>query len=133
MKSIRIENAGAIRNELNKYKHGRKLDISQFNQVARLAWLGKLVLQPLDPEDAECRALLVYAQEPSELAAHVLDVDGDLLGHMHVVDGEQGRALIEVLRQGVQERARLYQELKQRDFYFAHFYHGDDGADADGE
>ena len=133
MKSIRIENAGAIRNELNKYKHGRKLDISQFNQIARLAWLGKVVLQPLDPEDAKCSALLVYVQEPSELAGHVLDTDDELLGHMHIVDGEQGRALIDILRLGVQERAQGYEELRQRDFYFAHFYRGDEGADADGE
>jgi hypothetical protein len=46
MKSLKISNLGEIRNELNKYKKGKKFDIHQFNQVARLAWLGKLVIQP---------------------------------------------------------------------------------------
>ena len=50
MKSIKVTNLGEIRNELNKYKKGKKFDIHQFNQIARLAWLGKIVMQPLDPE-----------------------------------------------------------------------------------
>jgi hypothetical protein len=122
MKSIKVSNLGEIRNELNKYKKGKKLDIGQFNQVARLAWLGKVVMQPLDPEDPECQSLLLYCEQPDELAAHFLDLDDDLVGHMHILDGEQGRALIEILRAGVEERAKLYQELSRNDFYFRHFY-----------
>lgn len=125
MKSIKISNLGEIRNELNKYKKGKKFDIHQFNQVARLAWLGKIVLQPLDPQDPECRSYLMYADYPDELAAHFLDIDQDLIGHMHIVDGEQGKALAEVLRAGVEERAKLYQELSRNDFYFRHFYETD--------
>ncbi len=122
MKSIKVTDLGAIKNELRKYKAGVKFDINQFNQVARLAWLGKVVLQPLDPEDPECRAMLVYVQEPEGLAAHILNLDADLVGRMHIVDGEQAQALIKILEQGVQERARQYQQLDQRDFYFPHFY-----------
>jgi hypothetical protein len=122
MKSIKVSNLGEIRNELNKYKKGKKLDINQFNQVARLAWLGKVAMQPLDPEDPECQSLLLYVQEPDELAAHFLGLDDDLVNHMHILDGEQGKALIQVLRAGVEERAKLYQELATNDFYFRHFY-----------
>lgn len=122
MKSIKVSNLGEIRNELNKYKKGKKFDIRQFNQMARLAWLGKITLQPLDPQDPECKAYLLYADYPDELAAHFLDLDQDLVGHIHIVDGEQGDALAEVLRAGVEERARLYQELSRNDFYFRHFY-----------
>lgn len=122
MKSIKISNLGEIRNELNKYKKGKKFDIHQFNQVARLAWLGKIVLQPLDPEDADCKSYLMYADFPEELAAHFLDLDQDLVGHMHIVDSEQGNALAEILRSGVEERANLYQQLSRNDFYFRQFY-----------
>ena len=122
MKSMKIANIGEIRNELNKYKKGKKLDIHQFNQVARLAWLGKIVMQPLDPQDAECKAFLVYIQEPEELAAHFLDTDQELSGAMHIVDGEQAEALIAILRGGVEERAKLYEDLSRSDFYFRHFY-----------
>jgi len=122
MKSMKIANIGEIRNELNKYKKGKKFDINQFNQVARLAWLGKIVMQPLDPQDAECKAFLVYIQEPEELAAHFLDTDQELSGGMHIVDGEQAEALIEILRGGVEERAKLYEDLSRSDFYFRHFY-----------
>jgi len=133
MKSIKISNLGEIRNELNKYKKGKKFDIHQFNQVARLAWLGKVVLQPLDPQDPECRSYLMYVDYPDDLAAHFLDTDQDLLGHMHIVDAEQGNALAEVLRSGVEERAKLYEELSRNDFYFRHFYEGDAPADRDGD
>ena len=125
MKSIKVTDLGAIKNELRKYKAGVKFDINQFNQVARLAWLGKVVLQPLDPEDPDCRAMLIYVQEPEGLAAHILNLDADLVGRMHIVDGEQAQALIKILEQGVQERARQYQQLDQRDFYFPHFYRPD--------
>ncbi|MEJ2060941.1 MAG: hypothetical protein P8Y64_10720 [Gammaproteobacteria bacterium] len=134
MKSIKVTNLGEIRNELNKYKRGRKLDIHQFNQIARLAWLGKVALQPLDPEDPECKSLLVYVDYPDELAGHYLNTDQELLGHMIIVDGQQGEALIEILRSGVQERASLYEELSRSDFYFRHFYKSeDDSGNADGE
>ncbi len=126
MKSIKVTDLGAIKNELRKYKAGVKFDINQFNQVARLAWLGKVVLQPLDPEDPDCRAMLLYVQEPEGLADHLLNLDADLVGRMHIVDGEQAQALIKILEQGVQERARQYQELNQRDFYFPHFYRPDE-------
>ena len=103
MKSIKVSNLGEIRNELNKYKKGKKFDIHQFNQVARLAWLGKVALQPLDPEDPDCKSLLLYVDYPEELAQHFLDTDQELLGHMHIVDGEQGQALVAagaVVREG---------------------------------
>ncbi len=131
MKSLRVSNLAAIRNELQKYKKGRKLDIRQFNQLARLAWLGRVVLQPLDPEDPECEAALVYVQEPDELAGHFLDPDPDLVGRMHILDGAQARALVRILEQGVRERAKLYESLARRDFYFAHFFEG--AADAEPE
>jgi hypothetical protein len=126
MKSLKITNIGEIRNELNKYKRGKKFDIHQFNQVARLAWLGRVVMQPLDPEDPECKSFLMFIQEPDELPAHFLDTDQDLMGAMHIVDGEQAEALIQVLRSGVEERAKLYEDLSRSDFYFRYFYHPKD-------
>ncbi|WP_018949895.1 hypothetical protein [Thioalkalivibrio sp. ALMg11] len=122
MKSMKIANIGEIRNELNKYKKGKKLDIHQFNQVARLAWLGKIVMQPLDLEDAECKSFLVYIQEPEELAAHFLDTDQELSGGIHIIDGEQAMAMVEIMRSGVEERAKLYGDLSRSDFYFRYFY-----------
>ncbi len=122
MKSMKIANIGEIRNELNKYKKGRKLDIHQFNQVARQAWLGKLVMQPLDLEDPECKAFLVFVQEPEELAQHFLDTDQELLGGMHIIDGQQAEALVDIMRTGVEERAKLYEDLSRSDFYFRYFY-----------
>jgi hypothetical protein len=128
MKSLKITNIGDIRNELNKYRRGKKFDIHQFNQVARLAWLGRVVMQPLDPQDSESRAFLVYIQEPDELAAHFLNTDQDLMRAMHIVDGEQAEALIRILRNGVEERARLYEDLSRSDFYFRHFHRANDGS-----
>jgi len=122
MSSLKITNIGEIRNELKKYKRGKKFDIHQFNQVARLAWLGRVVMQPLDPEDPECKSFLMFIQEPDELPAHFLDTDQDLMGAMHIVDGEQAEALIQVLRSGVEERAKLYEDLSRSDFYFRYFY-----------
>ncbi|MCA1791799.1 MAG: hypothetical protein LC667_18690 [Thioalkalivibrio sp.] len=122
MKSLKVTNIGEIRNELNKYKRGKKFDIHQFNQVARLAWLGQVVMQPLDQEDADCKSFLMFIQEPDELPAHFLDTDQDLMGAMHIVDGEQAEALIQVLRSGVEERAKLYEDLSRSDFYFRYFY-----------
>ena len=122
MKSIKVTNLGEIRNELNKYKRGKKFDIHQFNQVARLAWLGKIVMHPLDREDAECKSFMMYCDFPDDFQNHFLDVDQDLVGQMHIVDGEQAEALTQILRQGMEERAALYQSLRQRDFYFGQFY-----------
>lgn len=122
MKSIKVTNLGEIRNELNKYKKGKKFDIHQFNQIARLAWLGKIVMQPLDPEDPETKSFLLYADFPDGLAEHILDTDQELIGQMHIVDAQQGEALIEILRAGVEERAKMYEELRRNDFYFRHFY-----------
>lgn len=122
MKSIKVTNLGEIRNELNKYKRGKKFDIHQFNQVARLAWLGKIVMHPLDREDAECKSFLMYCDFPEEFQNHFLDVDQDIVGQMHIVDGEQAEALTKILRLGMEERAALYQSLSQRDFYFDQFY-----------
>ena len=122
MKSIKVTDIGSIKNELRKYKAGKKFDINQFNQIARLAWFGKVVMQPLDAEDPECRSFLLYADYPDDFIQHFLDTDQDLIGQMHIVDGEQAQALVKILEQGVQERAQLYQSVRQRDFYFKHFY-----------
>lgn len=128
MKSIGIADQSALKNELRKYKHGRKLEIAQFNQAARLAWLGQLALSPLDPEDPECHAWLLHLQPPAGLAAEILHVDQALLDRIHVLDGEQGRRLAEILREGLESRARELAELDERDFYLANFYHPDKGA-----
>lgn len=130
MKSIKVTNLGEIRNELNKYKRGKKFDIHQFNQVARLAWLGKIVMHPLDREDPDCKSFMLYCDFPDNFQNHFLDVDQDLVGQMHIVDGEQAEALTQILRLGMEERAGLYQSLRQRDFYFDQFYRPR-GKDAD--
>lgn len=127
MKAINITDVGQLKNELAKYKKGKKLEIRQFNQAARLAWLGLAVLSPLDPEDPECRAWLLYLQRPQGLAGHVLLADEELFLHMHIVDAEQGEALVRIIEQGVKERAAQLDKLNRRDFYFAHFYRGDGG------
>lgn len=134
MKSIKVTNLGEIRNELNKYKRGKKFDIHQFNQVARLAWLGKIVMHPLDREDAECKSFMLYCDFPDDFQNHFLDVDQDIVGQMHIVDGEQAEALTQILRTGMEERAALYRGLRQRDFYFDQFYRpGGKRADEAGE
>lgn len=132
MKSIHLTDIGAVRNELNKYKQGKKLDIHQFNQAARLAWLGKATLQPLDPADPECKSYLLYVDYPDALAAHFLDTDEDLAGRMHIIDGAQGDALAGILEQGVRARAALYQDLQGRDFYFHCFFEHENNPDASG-
>lgn len=133
MKSIKISNLGEIRNELNKYKKGKKFDIHQFNQMARLAWLGKIVMQSLDPLDEKCESFLLYCEYPDEFQAHFLDTDQDLVGQMHIVDGEQALALSRILQQGVEERALLYQDLRRRDFYFGEFYRPKEPKETAGE
>ncbi len=122
MKNIGLTDVGALRNELNKYRKGRKLGIRQFNQAARMAWLGKIVLAPLDPEDPDNRAWLLYVQRPEGLAEHCLVLDEDLLEGIHILDGEQGRHLAGILELGVKERAAALEELNRRDFYLDRYF-----------
>lgn len=127
MKSIGITDIGKIKNELNKYRKGKKLDIRLFNQVARLAWLGRIVLCPLDPEDPECKAWLLHLQPLEGLAAEIIKVDEDLNGmpfasQIHVLDAEQGEHLAAILRAGMVNRARELQAIEKRDFYFEKYF-----------
>ncbi|MDA8361014.1 MAG: hypothetical protein M0Z44_03325 [Gammaproteobacteria bacterium] len=122
MKSIKVTDIGQLKNELNKYRKGKKLEIRQFNQAARLAWLGKVTMMPLEPEDPESESYLVYVDFPEGLSAQLLNIDEDLVGRILVLDGEQGRYLAEIIEQGVHERAALYRDLDKRDFYFGKFY-----------
>jgi hypothetical protein len=122
MKSIDIADIGALKNELRKYKLGRKLEISQFNQAARLAWLGRIVLSPLDPEDPECRAWLLHLERPEGLAGEMLELDVELIGRIHILDAEQGERLAEILREGFEARARELDALSRRDFYLGKFF-----------
>ena len=122
MKSIDIADIGALKNELRKYKLGKKLDISQFNQAARLAWLGRIVLSPLDPEDPECRAWLLHLERPEGLAGEMLEPDVELIGRIHILDAEQGERLAEILREGFEARARELDALSRRDFYLGKFF-----------
>jgi hypothetical protein len=127
MKEVRLTDLGRLRNELAKYRKGKKLDIRLFNQVARLAWLGKIVLCRLDPEDPECKAWLLYLQPLEGLAAEILRVDEELDGlpfatRIHVLDAEQGEALAEIFREGMEHRARELQALARREFYLEKFF-----------
>lgn len=127
MKGIKIVDGGNIRNELAKYKKGKKLDIRLFNQVARLAWLGKIVLCPLDPDDPDCKSWLLHLQPLEGLAAELIRVDEDLNGtpfasQIHILDAEQGVHLADIFREGMQKRARELQMLAQRDFYFEKYF-----------
>ncbi|MBI4193794.1 MAG: hypothetical protein HY526_01810 [Betaproteobacteria bacterium] len=130
MKEIKLTDVGRLRNEVAKYKKGRKLDIRLFNQVARLAWLGKIVLCPLDPEDPGCKAWLLHMQPLEGLAAGIVKVDEDLDGmpfasRIHILDAEQGAALAAILREGMETRVRDLQALDRRDFYFEKFFDRD--------
>lgn len=130
MKSIRLTDVGALKNELNKYRKGKKLDIRLFNQVARLAWLGKIVLCRLDPEDPDSKSWLLHLQPPEGLAAEIIQVDEDLNGmpfasQIHVLDAEQGEALSAIFRAGMEARARDLAVLNRRDFYFEKFFKGE--------
>ena len=122
MKSIDIADIGTLKNELRKYKLGKKLDISQFNQAARLAWLGRIALSPLDPEDPECRAWLLHLEHPEGLAAEILELDVELIGRIHILDAEQGERLAEIMREGFEARAKELEALSQRDFYLGKFF-----------
>jgi hypothetical protein len=121
-KTIPLADVGALRNELAKYKKGKKLDIRQFNQAARLAWLGRVVLSPLDPEDPDNRAWLLHLERPEGIAGEVMIVDEDLYQRIHVLDAEQGEHLAAILRQGVSERAEALETLNRRDFYFEKYF-----------
>jgi hypothetical protein len=121
-KTIPLTDIGSIRNELAKYKKGKKLDIRQFNQAARLAWLGRVVLSPLDPEDPENRAWLLHLEPPDGIAAQFLVVDENLLQRIHILDAEQGEHLAAILQQGVHERAGALEALNRRDFYFEKYF-----------
>jgi hypothetical protein len=124
-KTIPLTDVGSLRNELAKYKKGRKLDIRQFNQVARLAWLGRVVLSPFDPENSENRAWLLHLERPEGIAAQFLIVDEDLFQRIHILDAEQGEHLAAILQQGVQERAGALEALNRRDFYFEKYFESD--------
>jgi hypothetical protein len=121
-KTIPLTDIGSIRNELAKYKKGKKLDIRQFNQAARLAWLGRVVLSPLDPEDPENRAWLLHLEPPDGIVAQFLVVDENLLQRIHILDAEQGEHLAAILQQGVHERAGALEALNRRDFYFEKYF-----------
>lgn len=126
-RSIPIADLGTLKNELAKYKKGKKIDIRLFNQVARLAWLGRIVLCPLDPEDPQCKSWLLHLQPPEGLAAQIIRVDEDLNGmpfasQIHILDAGQGAALAAIFREGMAQRARDLQALEQRDFYFEKFF-----------
>ncbi len=122
MKQIKVTDVGQLKNELNKYKKGKKLDIRHFNQAARLAWLGKITLAPLDVEDPDCHAYLLHLAYPEGLAAHFVELDEDLMNQIHILDSEQGNFLAEILKQGVEERVAQFKALNQRDFYFGKFF-----------
>jgi hypothetical protein len=128
MKQINLTDVSRLKNELAKYKRGKKLDIAHFNQAARLAWLGKIVLCPLDPEDPDCQAYLLYLPQPEELVAQILTLDEvdqnghPFIGRIHVLDAEQGRHLANIFREGMEARVRSLEELERRDFYFACFF-----------
>ena len=133
MKEIRLTDVGQLKNELNKYKKGKKLDIRLFNQVARLAWLGRIVLSPLDPEDPDCHAWLLYLQPLDGLAREIITLDEDLNGmpftsQIHILDAEQGGRLARILREGMQQRARELEALNRREFYLEEFF--DDAKDS---
>jgi hypothetical protein len=128
MKRIDIADVAQLKNELRKYKTGKKLDIRQFDQAARLAWLGLAVLSPFDPEDPDCHSWLLYLQRPQGLAEHMLVIDEDLLSQMHILDAEQGRYLASIIEQGVQERAAGLTALNRRQFYFDKFFKAEPGS-----
>ncbi|BBP01519.1 hypothetical protein [Sulfuriferula nivalis] len=130
MKSIKVTDVGSLKNELNKYKKGKKLDIRYFNQAARLAWLGKIVMSPLDAEDETCQSWLLFVQPPEGFAAHFVDVDEDLVSEIHVLDAEQGQYLAEIMRAGMSARAQELEALNRRDFYFGKFFKDDAAAPA---
>ncbi len=133
MKSIKVTDVGTIKNELNKYKKGKKFGIGQFNQVARLAWMGKIVMSPLDPEDNQNLAWLLHVQPLDGLPASFIETDEELLTQIHIVDAEQGQYLAEIMRDGLTQRAHELENLNQRDFYFGKFFKQDASQASAGE
>lgn len=100
--------------------------------MSRLAWLGKVVLCPLDAEDADCRSWLLHMQPLEELAAEVIRVNGDLNGmpfasQIHILHAEQGAALSATFREGMEMRARDPDTLSRRDFHFETLFRRSDG------
>lgn len=132
MKSIKVTDVGSLKNELNKYKKGKKLDIRYFNQAARMAWLGKISMSPVDAEDPDCQAWLLHVQAPEGFAAHFVDTDEDLINEIHILDAEQGQYLVEIMREGMTARAEELQKLNRRDFYFGKFFKADASKPAEG-
>ena len=132
MKGIQITDVGTLKNELAKYRKGKKLDLRQFNQAARLAWLGRVVLSPLDAEDPDCRAWLLYVQRPEGLAEHCLVIDENLLQYIHILDAEQGTHLAAILEQGVKERAAQLDALNRRDFYLDKYFEAEEPEKGEG-
>jgi len=45
-------------------QEGTEFAINRFSPVTRLAWLGKVILQPLDPTNPEATAYLFYSDFP---------------------------------------------------------------------
>lgn len=133
MKSINVTDIGSLKNELRKYQKGKKLDIAHFNQAARLAWLGEIVLCPLDPQDPECDAYLLHLLPVEGIAAQILSLDDNLdgqpfLSRIHILDAEQGKYLVEIFEAGMRERVRDLESLNRRDFYFEKFFKPGDKA-----
>ncbi|MBU2830688.1 hypothetical protein [Acidithiobacillus ferriphilus] len=132
MKSIPITDVSSLKNELKRYKMGKKLEIPRFNQLARMAYMGRLVMTPLDSEDPSCKSFLVHVQEPHGLAAHFIDLDEDLQDTILILDGEQSMAMAGIMQAGVEERVLWHQALNERDFYFSAFYRPKDKEAQDG-
>ncbi|MFA9459888.1 hypothetical protein [Thiohalorhabdus methylotrophus] len=139
-KTIPLQDTGSLKNELRKYQKGQKLTIQEFNRVARLAYFGFVVLTPLDPEDDEVDSYLMYIQPPEGLPATQLEVYEDMPDSITILDGEQGNAIADVIRQGVRDRVDQLQAINRREFYFEYFYEnpgeeqqsGDSGEGGDG-
>jgi hypothetical protein len=128
MKSINLRDLSQLRNELAKFRKGKKLAIAQFNQAARLAWLGRVVLAPLDPDDPACTAFLLYCERPTGIYADLIAVDEYLFSRIHVLDAEQGGKLREIFCEGIEARGAGARALNERDFYFEKFFRPEAGS-----
>lgn len=121
-KTIPLQDTGALKNELRRFQKGEKLTIQDFNKIARLAYFGFVVLTPLDPEDDSVTSYLMYIQPPEGLPATQLPVDEDMPDSIRILDGEQGDAIADVIRQGVRDRLDHIQQVAGKEFYFQYFY-----------
>lgn len=130
--SIPLQDTGALKNELRRFQKGQKLTIQEFNKVARLAYFGYVVLNHLDPEDDSVTAYLMYLQPPEGLAGTVLDVYEDMPDSIRILDGEQGDAIADVIRQGIHERLDHLQRIENSDFYFHYFYENTEESPGEG-